>query len=436
MFSLFFVMSSTLFFNPVFAEEMNFEMDWIIEGQINQQEISSEEAEIVSSYEELIEEKPKKPIYDKFVTNNQYSVGDYKITIDSEEGQMLNGMIIEQQALQKDSFKHKIKYYDRFSDGYVEVAEALLDPIGDNKYLIQGRSLDHNPNSNLELFVIERGYSLDNLEAIPNDIFSPKEFTLGRQLMEEFEATGDGGVDLRQYAINHLHMNKEQIQEKMIESFSKQNSEMFADIMSGNTLQSELQSEITVSVPSRESQSIFDNFKFEQPKFENTRHVRDSLQSGPIEIFQPSTDIVNNPWLILIPIFVGLAIFGYLMKRKLSHKTIEEPLLIPTVPQINYKELTQDMLNNSLKLYDSNKQKQAHEVLSQAIRYYYSQDLKIFKDVTNFELINFMRKQNNSDCQKIRNWLLLCGSVEFAKYPSNEMAFKEALSQFSKTISN
>ncbi|MCE2615292.1 MAG: hypothetical protein LVO36_05250, partial [Nitrosopumilus sp. (ex Thoosa mismalolli)] len=286
---------------------MNFEMDWIIEGQINEQEISTEEADIVSSYKELIEEEtPKKPIYDKFVTNNQYSVGDYKITIESEEGQMLNGMIIEQQELQKDSFKHKIKYYDRFSDGYVEVAEALLDPIGNNKYFIQGRSLDHNPNSNLELFVIERGYSLDNLEAIPNDIFSPKEFTLGRQLMEDFQATGEGGVDLRQYAINHLHMNKEQIQEKMIESLSKQGSEMFADIMSGNTLQLELQSgsEVPVSVPSGESQSIFDNFKFGQPKFENTRHVRDSLQSGPIEIFQSSTGIVNNPWLILIPIFV------------------------------------------------------------------------------------------------------------------------------------
>lgn len=436
-FSLFFVVPSSLFFNSAFAEEMNLEMDWIIEGQINEQEISTEEADIVSSYKELIEEEaPKKPIYDKFVTNNQYSVGDYKITIESEEGQMLNGMIIEQQELQKDSFKHKIKYYDRFSDGYVEVAEALLDPIGNNKYLIQGRSLDHNPNSNLELFVIERGYSLDNLEAIPNDIFSPKEFTLGRQLMEDFQATGEGGVDLRQYAINHLHMNKEQIQEKMIESFSKQSSEMFADIMSGNTLQSELQSEseVPVSVPSGESQSIFDNFKFEQPKFENTRHVRDSLQSGPIEIFQPSTDIVNNPWLILIPIFVGLAIFGYLMKRKLSQKTMEEPLLIPTQPQVNYKELTQDMLNNSLKLYNSQKQKQAHEVLSQAIRYYYSQDLKIFKDVTNFELIDFMRKENNSDYPKIRNWLLLCGSVEFAKYPSNEMAFKDALSEFSKII--
>ena len=58
-FSLFFVVSSGLLLNPVFGEEMNFEMDWIIEGQINEQEISSEEAEIVSSYEELLKKNQK-----------------------------------------------------------------------------------------------------------------------------------------------------------------------------------------------------------------------------------------------------------------------------------------------------------------------------------------------------------------------------------------
>lgn len=415
------IFAASLLFNPVFAAD--FEMDWIIEGQANLREASSKEAKIVSSYEGVIDEKP---IYDRFVTGNQYSIGDYKITIESEEGQMLNEMIIEQQELQKDSFKHKIRYYDRFSDGYVEIAEALLDPIGYNKYIIQGRSFDHNPNSNLELFVIERGYSLDDLEAIPNDIFSPKEFTLGRQLMEEFEDIGEGGVDLRQYAINHLHMNKEQIQERMIESFSRQSSELFADIMSGNT-QSELQSEreASASVPSRGAQDIF----------EDTRHVRDSLYGDPIEMFDTTTYIENNPLLVLIPVSVALAILGYLMRRRLFQGTMEESPLIVTEPQINYKELTQDMLDHSLNLYNSGRQKEAHEVLSQAIRYYYSQDLKIFKDVTNFELIDLVRRENNQDYQRISNWLLLCGSVEFAKHPSNENAFKDALSEFSKTIS-
>ena len=77
-------------------------MDWLIEGQLEKERVTTQEAEIVSSYEELVVEntEPSKPIYDKFITGNKYSIGDYKITIDSEEGQILNGMLIEQRDLQ------------------------------------------------------------------------------------------------------------------------------------------------------------------------------------------------------------------------------------------------------------------------------------------------------------------------------------------------
>ena len=163
-----FLIPLIIFTNPVYADNSEIQMDWLIEGELDDQSVTAKESEIILNYEENIEDsKSTKPIYDKFITNNQYSIGDYKITINSEEGQILNGMLVEQRDIRQDSFQHKIKYYDRFSDGYVQVAEALLDPIGDSKYLINGRSLDYNPNSNMELFVLERGYSMDNLEAIP-----------------------------------------------------------------------------------------------------------------------------------------------------------------------------------------------------------------------------------------------------------------------------
>jgi len=97
--------------NPAFAESIEIQMDWLIEGQIDKQSVTSQQTEIVSSYEELAVEDTK-PIYDKFITNNQYSIGEYKITIDSEEGQILNGALIEQRDLRQESFQHKIKYYD------------------------------------------------------------------------------------------------------------------------------------------------------------------------------------------------------------------------------------------------------------------------------------------------------------------------------------
>ena len=376
------------------------------------------------------ENKPsEKPVYTKFITNNEYAIGDYKITIDSEEGQILNGMLIEQRDLQDESFKHKIKYYDRFSDGYVEIAEALLDPIGDSKYIIKGQSLDYNPNSNLELFVLERGYTMDNLEAIPNDIFTPKEFTLGRAMLEEATRSGQGEFDLREYSPNYLRLNQEQIEERMMNAFSEQTLQIFDQIISG-----EKQSGIAISQPTRDTKNIFDNFKFEQPQFENTRHVRDSLQDHSFQIIQISQNFENISLLLLIPVFVGLAIFGYLMRGKLWKQKLEEPLLQVGRPQIDYRKLTENMLNESLSLYNNDQRKEAHEILSQAIRYYYSQTLGIYKEMTNFELLSHLRKSNAKEYDQVRNWLLLCGSVEYAKYDVIDSDFRRAISTFSNEV--
>ena len=432
----FFLLLSLIIVNPAFAESSEIQMDWLIEGQIDKQTVTPQEAEVISSYEEVLE-KDVKLIYDKFITNNKYSVGDYKITIDSEEGQILNGMLIEQRDLRQDSFKHKIKYYDRFSDGYIEIAEALLDPIGDSKYLINGRSLDYNPNSNLELFVLERGYSMDNLEAIPNDIFTPKEFTLGRQLMDEAIRSGEGEFDLREYSPNYLLLTKEQIQERMVNAFSEQTSQLFDGILSGEQLPPGQLPDtgIAASVPTRESENIFDNFKFEKPKFENTRHVRDSLQSNPFQITEPTQSIENISLLLIIPVFVALAVFGYLLRKKLSERKYEEPLLQVSKPQVDFRELTQQMINKSQSLFENNHRKEAFETLSQAIRYYYSQNMKIYKEMTNQELLNVLNESKSNAYGKVRDWLLLCGSVEYAKYDSSDADFRDTLFKFSKEIS-
>ena len=437
-FATVFLLLPLILVNPAFAESKEIQMDWLIEGQLEEETVTTQEAKIVSNYEELVVENTEssKPIYDKFITDNKYSIGEYKITIDSEEGQILNGVLIEQRDLQEESFKHKIKYYDRFSDGYIEIAEALLEPIGDSKYLINGRSLDYNPNSNLELFVLERGYSMDNLEAIPNDIFTPKEFTLGRQLMDEAIRSGEGEFDLREYSPNYLLLTKEQIQERMNEAFSEQTSQLFDGILSGEQLPPGKLSDLDliVSPPVSKSENIFDNFKFEKPKFENTRHVRDSLQSNPFQVTPSAQNFENISLLLIIPVFVALAVFGYLLRKKLSQRKSEELLLQVSKPQTDFRELTQQMINKSQSLFENNKRKEAFEILSQAIRYYYSQKMKIYKEMTNHELLYALGESKSTSYEKVRDWLLLCGSVEYAKYDSSDADFRDMLSKFSKEI--
>ena len=99
-----------------------------------------------------------------------------EITIDSEEGQLLNRLLIEQREINKDNFFHMIKYLDRYSDGYVELAEALIDPVRQQNYQQGGSVRDYNLNSNLEYFLVERGYDLNDLESIPNNAFSPTKY--------------------------------------------------------------------------------------------------------------------------------------------------------------------------------------------------------------------------------------------------------------------
>ena len=122
------------------------------------------------------------------------------------------------------------------------------------------------------------------------------------------------------------------------------------------------------------------------------------------------------------------------MRKKLSQRKPEEPLLQVTKPQIDYRELTKDLLEKSNQLFNNNQRKVAHAILSQAIRYYYSQNLKIYKELTNFELLSQLRQSKPTDFGKVRDWLLLCGSVEYAKYRSDDAEFKAALQNFSKEV--
>ena len=103
-------------------------------------------------------------------------------------------------------------------------------------------------------------------------------------------------------------------------------------------------------------------------------------------------------------------------------------------PQTDFRELTHDMLRKSSNLYENNKRKEAHEILSQAIRYYYSQNLGIYKETTNSELLSILRESKIPEYDKVKDWLLLCGSVEYARYKSNNDEFKSALSNFSKEV--
>ena len=426
--------------SPIFAEPVDVEIDWTIEGQpkiiVNPSTEKSIEDNIgidVNIINEKIQEKSldtstETKEFEDLITGSGFSVGTRLITIDSEEGQILNQMLNEQRQINKDNFFHMIKYLDRYSDGYVELAEALLDPVKKQKYLSSGISRDYYVDSNLENFLVERGYSLDDLDSISNNAFSPTKYDDVRLKAAQMANEGKESIDLRELLPNYVAPDSQAMKEDMIRQLTKETSNVYESISSRQLDISVNQSpDLTNSI----SSNLFDDFQFVNTKFENTKHVIDSIEKPQTSFELPKNYDYNL--IILIPIILGLIIFGYLSYRKSITK---RQLSIATVtPSINYVENTLEMIQSSKNLFDDSMPKYAFEKFSQAIRYYYSNKLGINLDLTQSEMMYNLRKSDASNYPQIQKWLQLCGQVEFVKHSSTQKEFIDSLETFRKLIS-
>ena len=433
--------------NSVYAEPKDVEIDWIIEGQILPETSSSNESNRESSDENdsVIKEQIEnflstenelvETIEEDFITGSGYTIGSRIITIDSEEGQALNKLLTEQKKVNRDNFFHMIKYLDRYSDGYVELAEALLDPVRIQNYQQKGMNSDYNVNSNLEHFLFERGYDLNDLESIPNNAFSPTKYDAVRAAAAAAANSGEGSTDLRELLPNYVAPDSKAMNDEMVRKLTEQTTDVYDSISSSELEISIVQSpDLTNTI----TDNLFDDFqfvntKFDNSKFENTQHVIDTLEK-PQNILDISPTS-EYPIFILIAVFLvlGLIIFGYLLYRKSQIKIALPPVTVSVT--IDYVKNTNDMIESSRELFENNSSKYAFEKFSQAIRYYYSHKLKINLDLTTSETMFELEKLNIDNFEDVKKWLLLCGQVEFVKHKSTQNEFIKALDSFSKSLS-
>ena len=424
---------SIFLISPVFAEPMDVEIDWTIEGQ----QKTNLTSEFVEDTEEIIKKNhddnlpipySEPEIYEDYVSGNGYTIGDRIITIDSEEGQILNQILIEQKKINHDNFLHMIKYLDRYSDGYIELAEALIDPVKKQNYQSNGINRDVYINSNLEYFLTERGYDLNDLDSIPNNAFSPTKYDDVRLKASQMANDGEESTDLRQLLPNYVAPDSQTMKEDMIRQLTKETSNVYESISSRQLDISVNQSpDLTNPI----SSNLFDDFQFVNTKFENTKHVIDSIEKPQTSFELPENYDYNL--MILIPIVLVLIIFGYLSYRKSVTK--RQLSTVTVTPSVNYIENTLEMIQSSKNLFDDSLPKYAFEKFSQAIRYYYSNKLGINLDLTQTEMMYNLKKSDVSNYSQIQKWLQLCGQVEFVKYSSTQKEFIDSLETFKKLIS-
>ena len=118
-----------------------------------------------------------------FVTGNEYALNSNAIYINTDEGISLNNLLIDQIETERENVEHTDSFWSRTDQlimGNFGVINALQNPYTENNYHIEGQKHSENTNSNLEYFVQERGYDLDNLQDIPNHMVTPKKYDLSR----------------------------------------------------------------------------------------------------------------------------------------------------------------------------------------------------------------------------------------------------------------
>jgi len=384
-----------------------------------------------------------------YVTGSNYALNGIPILINSPEGLRLNDQLIDQQKLQELEIIHGEKFWERVDQltyDHYGLAEAMLNPNTQNSFFQNGAKSSQNINSNLDYYVLERGYDPRNLSKVPNNIFVPAKADLARAIMEKL--TNPNANDLNIEALNQLDlellapnafkmddnqknlMYHGDIENKAIsviqnmmptisgdtssesssdnqnsqnnDGASNQNANPITSMPSGGSSSSSEQSASSPVIPPP---------KMNEEIFQNTEHIKNIISH---ENFEPNYEMKDEFIFPIVEILLSIVIFsistivGLLIFKKLKnrHSALIEPILVSNA--VDYVSETQKLLESSTVLYESNKIKDAYERFSQAIRFYYSYHYNLKREVTTLEILEQIKKKDKIQFKIVYDCLILC----------------------------
>jgi len=399
-----------------------------------------------------------------FVTGNHYAINSNAIFINTDEGISLNNLLLKQIDTEEKNVEHTEDFWSRTDQlimGNFGVINALQNPFTDNNYHIEGQKHSENMNSNLEYFVQERGYDLDNLQDIPNHMVTPKKYDLSRSVSKEITNPLSTNLDvqhvrdLRDVSPNAFDFTPQQEMQMFRESVKNTSFDVVGSLMprlmvDDSWFEPESESQATSNMKNDEkqnTQNIRESQKQEENRkqiedenvFQETSHIKDLIANSG---YEPNYDIQQNSQLPLFEIitsftmFVGSLIICYLITQHYpkSSKTPTSPIVIES--KNDYLVEVQSLLNNATNLYHHNDVKNAYEKYSQSIRLFYSNKLELEKEIITSDLLPLMKNFDKSEKLLVEESLTLSDMIEFAKHIEKDRRFEEIIAEFSKIIRN
>ena len=141
-----------------------------------------------------------------------------------------------------------------------------------------------------------------------------------------------------------------------------------------------------------------------------------------------SKDLIFGLFLLMILILAVLLVYRkyYYHPKKNEPEHGEEK-------EIDYVMISQRIIKLARSLFKENRKKEAYCKVSEAIRFYYSHKLNLKKELTNTDLIRYLR-QKKMPVNNVQKCMNICMLVEFAKYRPNKGDFSKIVDYAGKII--
>tara|TARA_B100000029_G_scaffold316990_1_gene309434 strand:- start:2151 stop:3629 length:1479 start_codon:yes stop_codon:yes gene_type:complete len=408
--------------------------------------------------------------YTSYVTGSSYARNGEAILINTPEGIKINEKLIDQRELNELEILHGEEFWERIDKLTYEhfgLADALLNTNTENTYFTKGGTSSENSQSNLEYYLLERGYDPTDLSNVPNNVFTPLKYDLARAVIQNLDNPNVNNLDLSKFknidlellAPNAFSMTEEDqnmmyhndvesramsMLKSTLPTISSSQSEYSESANQQNSGDLKNQDE-NANIPIPDSASTFSQemshqqilIPLDQELFQNTEHIKKIISQDD---FSPNYETMPNSVFPILEILLsiifssiaGIAIFFTLKKYMHKTKNVFNQLTVSTTS--DYRLETQKLLEQSNLLYTSKQIKDAYEKFSYAIRFYYSHHYDIKNEVTTFEILDEIKIKEKSNYAAIHDCLTLCGIVEFAKHDERKNDFVDCLSIFYKII--
>ena len=398
-----------------------------------------------------------------FVTGNEYALNSNAIYINTDEGLSLNNLLIEQIETEKKNVEHMDSFWSRTDQmimGNFGIINALQNPFTENNYHIEGGKYSENTNSNLEYFVQERGYDIDNLHDIPNHMVSPKKYDLSRAVSKEISNPLSSNLDvqhvrdLRDVSPNAFDFTPQQEMQMFRESVKNTSFDVVGALMPKLMVDeswfepestAQTNSDVKNDEKQNTSQSMIESQKQEEQKkqveeeklFQETSHIKDLIANSG---YEPNYDLQENSQL---PLFEIITSFGMFVSSFIACQVIfrhyrnPQKIHLPSITiesKNDYLIEVESLLNSAKSLYRQNNIKDGYEKLSQSIRLFYSNRLELEKEIITSDLLPLMKRFDNQEKSLVEESLRLSDMIEFAKHIEKDNKFEQIVTEFSKII--